>query len=575
MLKKSSLATILIASLVTMNSHAQADLSCTYKVLANWGSGSQVTFKITNQSEAPLIDWDMQISYPSEFTLAHSWTVAAEGINPISFSNLPGNVLQPGESSSYHFGYQVNHNGAEFSVPTVDSCGEEQNAGSKELASAEIGAEGGAIDGGILGVFVPENVLTDSTTVGLSTTSTPEIAEIFDESAQLFRSSVRSSNEFRISTGNIQPTDDTIQVDVSVPNELLAGMQPGDGIEVFLGYEQGGLASEPFVIFDIVESSLDQSTSTLRFNLPGSSFINSELTDGEYQAIIILAATPGENLESLDVDMVSALDQVTSFSSAAPLSFDIAATVTSAGQCAAASISCPVSGGCVVTSPFLPARVNPVDGVTRPHTGVDYVAPTGTPILAASDGVIERSYTSSSYGETVVIRHTDGSATLYAHLDTRNVLDGAQVSVGDQIGNAGSTGRSSGPHLHFEYVPNGQIFGSKQRIDPDACIDALASGSVTVSDSGSLADDAFSVEIDGFLIGQTTIGGANTLAISNLRPGTHTLALTVITAPDNVGTYTVVLNDGLTFVAGGTSQTGSAGQGVTLSWEFNVPTPTP
>jgi hypothetical protein len=123
----------------------------------------------------------------------------------------------------------------------------------------------------------------------------------------------------------------------------------------------------------------------------------------------------------------------------------------------------------------------------------------------------------------------------------------------------------------MEYVPNGQIIQSKSRIDPDACMDAEGSGSVTVSDSGNLADDAFGVAIDGFSIGQTAIGASNTLAISNLKVGQHTLTLTVVVAPDNVGTYTVRLNDGLKFNDGSTSKSGSAAAGATLSWGFIVP----
>ena len=154
-------------------------------------------------------------------------------------------------------------------------------------------------------------------------------------------------------------------------------------------------------------------------------------------------------------------------------------------------------------------------------------------------------------------------------------MHGDPVTAGDTIGTAGATGRVTGPHLHFEYVPNGEIFGSKNRIDPDACVGVLLQGSITVSDSGAVADDAFSISIDGFYIGETAVGASNTLAVSNLRAGQHTLTLTVIYAPDNLGTYTIILQDGWTFSDGSTSKsyqdTGAPGQGASLSWTFTVP----
>lgn len=118
-------------------------------------------------------------------------------------------------------------------------------------------------------------------------------------------------------------------------------------------------------------------------------------------------------------------------------------------------------------------------GVTSPHTGVDYSAAEGTAVFAAQDGIVERAYNSSSYGNTIIIRHNDGAATLYAHLLTMLVSVGDSVMSGvTQIGTSdgdpnttpSAAGFSTGPHLHLEYVPNGQIIQSKSRIDPDLCL---------------------------------------------------------------------------------------------------------
>lgn len=84
------------------------------------------------------------------------------------------------------------------------------------------------------------------------------------------------------------------------------------------------------------------------------------------------------------------------------------------------------------------------------HTGVDFSAPQGTKVVAVKAGTVMLSDTSSAYGINVLIRHDDGKYTLYAHLSAKVVSHGQRVVAGQLIGNVGSTGTSSGPHLHFE-----------------------------------------------------------------------------------------------------------------------------
>ncbi|MEU4467419.1 M23 family metallopeptidase [Streptomyces sp. NPDC024017] len=85
------------------------------------------------------------------------------------------------------------------------------------------------------------------------------------------------------------------------------------------------------------------------------------------------------------------------------------------------------------------------------HTGVDYRTPRHTPVLAAAAGVVVKSVDLTvSYGRYVIIAHSGGVFTLYAHLDKRQARVGDRVAAGQQIGLSGSTGKSSGPHLHFE-----------------------------------------------------------------------------------------------------------------------------
>ncbi len=120
----------------------------------------------------------------------------------------------------------------------------------------------------------------------------------------------------------------------------------------------------------------------------------------------------------------------------------------------------PVTTSKKITSPF-DARRNPVTGRTETHKGVDiggvYYS---SNILAAKAGTVIISQYGSSYGNYVVISHGSGNTTLYAHMSQRLVSAGAYVNQGDVIGITGSTGNSTGPHLHFEITENGG------RVDP-------------------------------------------------------------------------------------------------------------
>jgi murein DD-endopeptidase MepM/ murein hydrolase activator NlpD len=92
------------------------------------------------------------------------------------------------------------------------------------------------------------------------------------------------------------------------------------------------------------------------------------------------------------------------------------------------------------------------------HTGVDFAAPRGTPILAAGNGVVEKVGRNSGYGNMTIIRHTNGYETLYGHQSgfAKGLAPGARVRQGQVIGYVGSTGLSTGPHLHFEIRVNGK-----------------------------------------------------------------------------------------------------------------------
>jgi murein DD-endopeptidase MepM/ murein hydrolase activator NlpD len=102
-------------------------------------------------------------------------------------------------------------------------------------------------------------------------------------------------------------------------------------------------------------------------------------------------------------------------------------------------------------------RTHPVLGFSRMHRGVDFAAPVGTPVMAAGDGVVERVGWGGGLGNMVQIRHADGYETVYGHMSgfARGLRVGEQVRQGQLIGYVGSTGMSTGPHLHYEVILRG------------------------------------------------------------------------------------------------------------------------
>lgn len=101
-------------------------------------------------------------------------------------------------------------------------------------------------------------------------------------------------------------------------------------------------------------------------------------------------------------------------------------------------------------------RVDPVYHVRRFHAGMDFTAPTGTEVMATGNGVVEFVGWKQGYGNTVIINHGFGYQTLYAHLSKQLCHPGQQVVRGDIIAEVGSTGKSTGPHLHYEVHVQGQ-----------------------------------------------------------------------------------------------------------------------
>lgn len=120
----------------------------------------------------------------------------------------------------------------------------------------------------------------------------------------------------------------------------------------------------------------------------------------------------------------------------------------------------PIRAKWWLSSPF-GWRKDPISGVRKQHTGIDMACPTGTPIYASMSGTVAFTGYNSVYGNYVIIKHRDNYQTLYAHMSKIVAKNGTRVAQGEKIGLVGSTGYSTGPHLHFTVYKNGKLVDPK------------------------------------------------------------------------------------------------------------------
>ena len=121
----------------------------------------------------------------------------------------------------------------------------------------------------------------------------------------------------------------------------------------------------------------------------------------------------------------------------------------------------PINGA-RLSSPF-GMRKHPIDGFNKMHRGTDFAAPMGTPIMASGNGMIKKAGWCGGGGNCVVIKHNSTYQTIYAHMSkfARGIRNGVRVKQGQTIGYVGSTGKSTGPHLHYEVIVNGKKINSQ------------------------------------------------------------------------------------------------------------------
>lgn len=128
-------------------------------------------------------------------------------------------------------------------------------------------------------------------------------------------------------------------------------------------------------------------------------------------------------------------------------------TTTSGGTLGIGALARPLD--VPVNSDYGP-RTHPVHGDVRQHHGVDMSAPTGTPIRSFADGTVTFAGPRGGYGNVVIVEHANGYETRYAHQSAIDVAVGQRIRAGEVVGRVGSTGQSTGPHLHFELRHHGE-----------------------------------------------------------------------------------------------------------------------
>ena len=453
-------------------------------------------------------------------------------------------------------------------------------------ATAVIPAGGGKIEQpGFASVTFPSGSFAASKTVSMGATHSAESQADFSVTAQIFDAGLRLPFEVRVNSGASAPAASFDAV-INVPDSFLKSMPVDAEIKVFAEiYQNGG--EEVLDSFEVFESTFDAVKKTVKVTLPKEAFTNARTADASFEAIIVVGTTPTKpNSPSpiLDPEFLgepSSTDIQIPSQASAPSGTSDDATAAAADTCEGASLGSPLAGTLEVTGKFNPPG----------HKGTDFRANNDN-VLAMADGKIlvvgmdarklprpdpRSGKLVKGWGQYVVIKHTDGSETLYGHLVVGSITkaqEGKPVKKGDVIAKSDNSGGSSGPHLHVEYAPNGKLLnkGKGIKVDPRPCIGTNVSGSITVRDNGTLADDAFRVTLDGIVLGTTAIGDSNTFAANNIRSGTHTLTILCTIAPDDVGTYEVTLAQGLTFGGGGgTSRSGTLVQGGSESFTIIAP----
>lgn len=423
-------------------------------------------------------------------------------------------------------------------------------------------------------------------TLGLWTTSKAVTAEDFRVTSIMFAEPKRADYEIRVNIKSQRPSK-AIGVTAVLPASVRAKLGADDEPAIFAQILQDA-GEEVHDQFELLDSTYSTADNRVTFTLLPEMFADLRTADKSWEAVIVVgsaATKPTPAMASRAAGKSSAIRYESprptpsgAFTDAARQGKVLRAPLAAATACGGWSLGAPLAS-LTSTGAFSPPG----------HYGSDLRAQNGTSVRAMLTGEViavdhqvkqlasphpRSGKMVSGWGHYVVIRTGERTFTLYAHLQDGDikVKKGDVVNQGDEIALSDNSGGSEAPHLHVEYVPDGKTFYEKGgKVDPYACMGSNVAGAISIEDNGSLADDAFLVSISGTEICKTAIGQANSCVVGALRSGTVTLTVTVLVAPDNVGTYRVRLFEGLKFEDGSTSKEGTAPQGQAVSFRVIVP----
>lgn len=216
-----------------------------------------------------------------------------------------------------------------------------------------------------------------------------------------------------------------------------------------------------------IKQDLENQQAELEAELEEANLLINQLTaDIESNAAILAEFAAAEQQAETEVaNMVIALEKQRQAEAAAAAAAGGGGGGSGGAVLSGGSFIWPASSN-YITSRF-GLRIHPITGQQKSHTGIDIGAAAGTNVLAAAAGVVTMASWNGGYGNCVMIDHGNGYQTLYAHMSSITVANGAAVSAGTVVGLVGSTGVSTGPHLHFE------IFASGSRVDPEQFFSGL------------------------------------------------------------------------------------------------------
>ncbi|EON77796.1 hypothetical protein ADIS_1715 [Lunatimonas lonarensis] len=258
----------------------------------------------------------------------------------------------------------------------------------------------------------------------------------------------------RIQLQQKMPENDRTEFEIDLPSSFIDQIDADKRVVLFAQvYQDAG--NEILDFFMPISSQYNPGSGTLTSTLPRWIFTNKRGPSSNFEARLL----------------VKILDE-------SSLSQDNNASARiGSSQCESDPICCPLGGDLCASSRVISDFLSPTieNGVPRVHTGIDYAVPEGHPIVAVNDGIVIQAGEVPGYQNTIAIRHSNGTTSVYAFLSEILVSRGETVRSGELIGRSGSRGSGNEPHLHFEYIKTGNPFsgsGGQEPIyiDPSPCM---------------------------------------------------------------------------------------------------------